>query len=161
MAMLRMKLNNALFPVSGARTIIGRSMQADVVVDIVQDISRQHCAVCLEEDGSYALEDFGSRNGTFVNEHQIQGTVELNNGDVLRVGKYIEFVFMASAPQATQPRRTPTHSDIADYLRDRGPSRGPSPTIATIATIDASDDSPAARQAMSDFASAARKSMKR
>ena len=69
MAMLRMKLNNALFPVSGTRTVIGRSMEADVVVDIVQDISRQHCAICLIDDGSYLLEDFGSHNGTLHQRH--------------------------------------------------------------------------------------------
>jgi len=153
-----MKLNNALFPVSGTRTVIGRSMEADVVVDIVQDISRQHCAICLNDDGSYLLEDFGSHNGTFINDTQISGEIDLNNGDVLRVGKYIEFVFMASVPKAAPRRVTPTDSDIADYLRSRGPSRGRTPSIAT---IDASDDSPTAQQAMSEFASAARKSMRR
>jgi hypothetical protein len=52
-------------------------------------VSRHHC-VLLIEDGFVAVRDFGSKNGTFVNDQQVRAEQELKNGDHLKVGQ-LEF----------------------------------------------------------------------
>jgi pSer/pThr/pTyr-binding forkhead associated (FHA) protein len=53
-------------------------------------ISKRHCAI-LTKSGKVFLRDFGSTNGTFVNDQQVSGEVEVKNDDKLRVGP-LEFV---------------------------------------------------------------------
>ncbi len=48
-------------------------------------ISRHHCALMVEE-GYIAVRDFGSKNGTYVNEERVIGEREIKNGDRLTVG---------------------------------------------------------------------------
>jgi predicted component of type VI protein secretion system len=48
-------------------------------------VSRHHC-VLLVEEGFCAVRDFGSRNGTFVNDERLVGQRELRNGDHMKVG---------------------------------------------------------------------------
>lgn len=48
-------------------------------------ISRHHCAILVEE-GYIAIRDFGSKNGTYVNDERVCGECELKAGDQLRVG---------------------------------------------------------------------------
>ena len=48
-------------------------------------ISRHHC-VLLIEDGYLAVRDFGSKNGTYVNEERVVGERELKAGDHLTIG---------------------------------------------------------------------------
>lgn len=49
-------------------------------------VSRHHCVFNLD-DFSVRLRDLGSTNGTFVNDEQIRGQVELKTGDRVRIGK--------------------------------------------------------------------------
>jgi pSer/pThr/pTyr-binding forkhead associated (FHA) protein len=48
-------------------------------------ISRHHC-VLLVEDGYAGVRDFGSKNGTYVNDERVVGERELKPGDRLTVG---------------------------------------------------------------------------
>lgn len=48
-------------------------------------ISRHHC-VLLIEDTYIGVRDFGSKNGTFVNEERVVGERELKPGDRLTIG---------------------------------------------------------------------------
>ena len=52
-------------------------------------VSRHHCVILIEE-GFVAVRDFGSKNGTFVNDDQVRAEQELKNGDRLRIGQ-LEF----------------------------------------------------------------------
>jgi predicted component of type VI protein secretion system len=49
-------------------------------------ISRHHCAI-LVEDGYIGVRDFGSKNGTYVNEQRVLGECELKAGDRLSIGQ--------------------------------------------------------------------------
>ncbi len=75
-------------PVSGPKFLIGRAddCQLRPRSDV---ISRYHCVILVEE-GFVSVRDFGSKNGTFVNDQQIMGEQELHDGDRLRVGQ-LEF----------------------------------------------------------------------
>lgn len=48
-------------------------------------VSRRHCAIVTEE-GRAVVRDFGSRNGTFVNDEPVRNERELKTGDHLKVG---------------------------------------------------------------------------
>ncbi|MDA7950422.1 MAG: FHA domain-containing protein [Pirellulaceae bacterium] len=50
-----------------------------------ETVSRKHCAISISEEGIY-VEEFGSKNGTFVNEKRVSGKQLLKTGDSLRVG---------------------------------------------------------------------------
>ncbi len=71
-------------PVSGKKFFIGRA--EDCHLRPGSDlISRHHC-VLLIEDGYLGVRDFGSKNGTYVNDERIVAECELKGGDRLSVG---------------------------------------------------------------------------
>lgn len=64
---------------------IGRE-EGDVVLGGDTAASRLHAQVTLE-DGRVFVEDLGSTNGTWVNQHRVGRRVELHRGDWLQVGE--------------------------------------------------------------------------
>ncbi|RSM46412.1 FHA domain-containing protein [Amycolatopsis balhimycina DSM 5908] len=78
-------LRGTAFPLTAARTVIGRSANSDVQV---QDSFISQChAVVLHRDGRAILEDLGSKNGTTINERTVSSPALLQHGDVIRVGR--------------------------------------------------------------------------
>jgi pSer/pThr/pTyr-binding forkhead associated (FHA) protein len=71
-------------PVSGKKFFIGRAEDCHLRPNS-DLISRHHC-VLLVEEGYIGLRDFGSKNGTFVNDDRIIGERELKPGDRLTIG---------------------------------------------------------------------------
>ncbi|MCJ7603346.1 MAG: FHA domain-containing protein [Desulfobulbaceae bacterium] len=71
----------------GERLVIGRSSEADVVVDNTA-ISRKHTAL-ERRNGIYFLEDLGSLNGTMVNGKKLDSCVQLFDDDVIEIGKFL------------------------------------------------------------------------
>lgn len=67
-----------------ATLLIGRAEECDVR-PLSEEVSRRHCQVLKEAD-HVAVEDLGSRNGTFVNGKRIESKTVLHDGDRLRVG---------------------------------------------------------------------------
>ncbi|PHR99917.1 MAG: hypothetical protein COA78_24560 [Blastopirellula sp.] len=55
-------------------------------------ISRRHCALKVE-DSVLKLEEFGSKNGTFVNGERVDGSVDLKMGDEIKIGP-LEFLVL-------------------------------------------------------------------
>lgn len=72
--------------------IFGRSDNCDVILEDVA-ISREHCGIRKYEDQTFTVIDFGSRNGTFVNNEQIFEETRLYDQDKLRIGTRIELTF--------------------------------------------------------------------
>jgi pSer/pThr/pTyr-binding forkhead associated (FHA) protein len=64
-------------------TTIGRGPEATVVIQ-GEKVSRLHCGIRPWEN-DYVLKDYGSTNGTLVNESRIQVAV-IKPGDVIRIG---------------------------------------------------------------------------
>lgn len=52
------------------------------------DVSRRH-AILRQVDDGLAIEDLGSKNGTFVNDRRISGIVRVAAGDRVRFGNTV------------------------------------------------------------------------
>lgn len=76
----------------GGTIEIGRSTSATLSLPEVPSLSRLHARLRYL-GGMVTIEDLGSRNGTFVNEVQVRGVVELHSGDRFQVGS-VHFKFL-------------------------------------------------------------------
>ena len=70
--------------ISMPRCIVGRGEECHIRPQSEQ-VSRKHCVISVD-NGSAAVEDCGSANGTFVNGDRIQRRRELRNSDRIKVG---------------------------------------------------------------------------
>jgi pSer/pThr/pTyr-binding forkhead associated (FHA) protein len=51
-------------------------------------VSQVHARL-YPKDGAWYVEDLGSTNGTLLNDHRVQASVEVRAGDVLKIGKTV------------------------------------------------------------------------
>jgi len=65
---------------------IGRE-EGDIVLGGDTAASRLHAQIILDDSGVVFVEDLGSTNGTWVNQHRVGRRVELHRGDWLQVGE--------------------------------------------------------------------------
>lgn len=72
---------------------IGRAKDADIRLKDIK-VSREHCEVNVDGD-KHTIKDLGSRNGTFINGEKAVGTVNLKDGDQIRLGFSVLQFFMA------------------------------------------------------------------
>ena len=68
-------------------TSAGRHPDSDILLDDVT-VSRRHAEFRLDKDGSWAVADVGSPNGTYVNRQPVDSTVLANN-DQVQIGKFL------------------------------------------------------------------------
>ncbi|HEV3259842.1 MAG TPA: FHA domain-containing protein [Gemmataceae bacterium] len=73
-----------LIPIALSQFLIGRDAQCHLR-PASPLISKRHCAL-LTRGGKAFVRDFDSTNGTFVNDQQVKGEVELHNDDQLKLG---------------------------------------------------------------------------
>lgn len=78
---------------------IGRDESCDVVIPERQ-VSRRHARIRQTENG-FLLEDLGSKNGTFVNGHELTGSHPLQDGDEIEIALCCRLAFVAA--DATAP----------------------------------------------------------
>jgi FHA domain len=88
------------FPITGDQVLIGRRSDSRGIfpqIDLSHEhddtaISRAHCTLVRQPDGSYSLVDAGSTNGTFVNDNPVAITkgqpVPLVPGDRIHIGSF-------------------------------------------------------------------------
>ena len=79
--------------------VIGRSPSCDIVINDRQ-ISRQHLII-RKTGAGYVLEDLDSKNGTYINGSAVQGSVGLQDGDVVQIALARKFIFLGT--EATIP----------------------------------------------------------
>ncbi|MFG2137035.1 FtsK/SpoIIIE domain-containing protein [Streptomyces sp. NPDC048650] len=98
----------------GGQIRIGRSADADVPLDD-PDVSRLHCAVTVEPDGSVHVADLRSTNGTSVDGVDLgEAPAPLRPGALLRIGE--SALRLQSSPPAPDPA-LPAAPDGEGYLR--------------------------------------------
>lgn len=71
----------------------GRDDDNDVSIDKYGGISRNHCGFTKYEDGIITLTDFGSRNGTFINDEKIFEETPLKHGDKIIICEELQFEY--------------------------------------------------------------------
>lgn len=98
----------------GGQIRIGRSADADVPLDD-PDVSRLHCTVTVEPDGSVSVADLRSTNGTVVDGTDLdERPAPLRPGALLRLGE--SALRLQSAPGTPDPA-LPTAPDGEGHLR--------------------------------------------
>lgn len=94
--------------------IIGRTSTCDISISN-QQVSREHARVFLLENGA-ALQDLGSKNGTFHNGKPVTEIVALEEGDVIQIALAQEFIFFGQ--DATVPLSPDDfESSVISYFR--------------------------------------------
>jgi DNA-binding response OmpR family regulator len=71
-------------PLTGDSITIGRALENDIVITSKR-VSREHARV-RREGRRVILEDLGSTNGTFLNDERVLSSVELHDGDGIKIG---------------------------------------------------------------------------
>lgn len=66
---------------------IGRADKCQVVLDDTY-VSQMHARIFPKGEG-FVLEDLGSTNGTYLNRRRITAPVELQRGDLVKIGKTV------------------------------------------------------------------------
>ncbi|MCE9573671.1 MAG: diguanylate cyclase [Deltaproteobacteria bacterium] len=74
-----------MFKLPAGDAVIGRTRHATVRLDD-DGVSRVHAIVRAQGD-RLVIDDKGSRNGTFVNGHRVNGSAVLADGDKIQVGR--------------------------------------------------------------------------
>ena len=72
------------FPLPPGEHVIGRDPEAGVHLDATT-VSRRHARLVVSA-GQTVLEDFGSKNGTFIGGEQVVAPRTLADGDAIRIG---------------------------------------------------------------------------
>jgi hypothetical protein len=73
-----------VFPLSQV-TVLGRSTETDVALNDTF-LSLEHARL-ERRDGAWSLEDLNSTNGTYLNGFEVRAPTEVNDGDVIRIGR--------------------------------------------------------------------------
>ena len=75
------------FPLSTGEHVIGRDPDADVRLE-ASTVSRRHARLVVTAEGT-VLEDFGSKNGTFLGGERVTSPVPLADGDAIHLGSLL------------------------------------------------------------------------
>ncbi|HXD18219.1 MAG TPA: FHA domain-containing protein [Vicinamibacterales bacterium] len=94
------------FPLSAGAHVIGRDADVEVRVD-ASTVSRRHARLVVTVGGT-ALEDLGSKNGTFHGDARVISPVQLADRDAIGIGSLL-MTFHVQGPFGT----TDTHAGAA------------------------------------------------
>jgi serine phosphatase RsbU (regulator of sigma subunit)/pSer/pThr/pTyr-binding forkhead associated (FHA) protein len=120
-----------VYPLDGQRWVMGRSPECDLVLDVAA-VSRRH-VILTKEDGHYFVQDLGSRNGTYINNHRVEDRGPLRNGDQMLICDILFEFYDEAGP----PKLSGSEPDKASLLQ---------PLLT-----DAEDDMDATSQIMATF----------
>jgi pSer/pThr/pTyr-binding forkhead associated (FHA) protein len=94
------KQEGQVIPITLSQFVVGRDPQCHLRPASPM-ISKRHCAL-LQRDGKAYIRDFGSTNGTFVNDQPVKDEAELHSGDRLKIGPLVFEVRLATEPAAVK-----------------------------------------------------------
>ncbi len=93
---------------------VGRWQQCNLHLPFA-GISRLHARFLQTDDGSWFIEDLGSKNGTLVNGNLVNSPQLLNNGDVIHIGMAFLVVILVNSTQSS--KNADTSSEGITILR--------------------------------------------
>jgi len=109
-------LNGREIPVTGSLSI-GRSVENGVRLE-GEAVSRKHAELNVQAN-TYILKDLGSHNGTYVNNQRVNGSVELRDGDTVRIGPN-ELTFKKPASAGSKTTATMVWQTVDPLTLGRG-----------------------------------------
>jgi DNA-binding winged helix-turn-helix (wHTH) protein len=80
--------------------VLGRDPDVEIFLNS-PGVSRRHALIRVAA-GQAAIEDLGSKNGTFVGDQRVDGSSTLCDGDVIRIGSVKLTVRVIQAPTSTE-----------------------------------------------------------
>jgi DNA-binding winged helix-turn-helix (wHTH) protein len=89
-----------VFPLVEGESVLGRDPGAQVLVD-VPGVSRRHARIVVR-GAEAAVEDLGSKNGTFVGDRRVGGPTSLADRDRVRLGHTVLVYRCARLPGSTE-----------------------------------------------------------
>jgi phosphoserine phosphatase RsbU/P len=100
------------------RVLLGRNSNCDIVFPANDfAISREHACILRQQD-KFFIEDMGSRNGTFVNNTQIQSRLELKDSDKIRICDFLYSFHNTTSPIRNTPATPPPGAVNAEPPED-------------------------------------------
>lgn len=118
-------LEGQTFPVQEGVTL-GREAHNSIAMPSNRAASREHCKVWREGPHRFAIADFGSTNGTLVNDEKVVRQA-LGDGDVIRIGEDV-FRFELDEedkPKHKKPKPEEARPDLAAVLKGETGPRPP------------------------------------
>jgi len=110
------KVKGKAIPVRSFPFIVGRDSSCQLR-PASPLISKRHCAL-LVRDNKVFVHDFQSTNGTFVNDRQIMGDIEIRNEDHLTIGPLTFAVKIEVQPPVSMPTPPPVNKDQNETTDD-------------------------------------------
>ncbi|WP_339730044.1 FHA domain-containing protein [uncultured Gimesia sp.] len=101
-------------PIKGKKFLIGREEDCHLRPNSDM-VSRHHCVFSVDEY-SVRLRDFGSTNGTLVNDKRIKGEVQLSHGDKIQIGKLDFEILISHSANTEQAQNTPEAAAPSDEI---------------------------------------------
>jgi len=137
------KQEGKVIPITLPQFVVGRDPQCQLRPASPM-ISKRHCAL-LQRDGKVYIRDFGSTNGTFVNDQPVKDEQELRDGETLKIGPLVFEVRLIQEPPAARGAtpKPPTRA-VAAKAAAGAPTAVKTPPPPTKASGGADDDEIAA-----------------
>ena len=132
-------------PIPGEQFIIGRDPSCQLR-PASQMVSKQHCAFVIKDEKVF-LKDFGSTNGTFVNEDQLvpNSIVQIRPGDRVKVGPLdftVQFVGGKASDSTPLPDQLKAVTPAATKLAAAAGAKTPSGVTSSSASATATAAAP-------------------
>jgi pSer/pThr/pTyr-binding forkhead associated (FHA) protein len=127
-----------VIPIPVAQFVIGRDEGCQLRPSSPA-ISKRHCAFIVR-GGKVFVHDFGSTNGTFVNDQQISGEIECNADDRIRLGP-LEFVLQVKRTPGLSPSRDELKPPSAASIPTPAPNDTPTKEEPSVAKASHDDES--------------------
>ncbi len=124
-----------LYQLDGERWVMGRSPECDLVLDVAA-VSRRH-VILTKENEHYFVQDLGSRNGTYINNHRVEDRGPLRNGDRMLICDILFDFYDENAPPKLAGAE-PESSSLLRPLPTEDDENDPDATSQIMATLDVS-----------------------
>lgn len=130
------KLEGKAIEIKVPQFLIGRDPQCHLRPASAM-ISKKHCAL-IQKDGKLYIKEFGSTNGSFVNDVQVVNHAEVRNGDTLKIGPLLFQVNLEVAVEAKQPAAAAAKPApvAAGAAKNEGPAKPPVAASSGESTVD-------------------------
>jgi len=99
----RLVVSGRDIPLAEGENLIGRAAEGAVSIR-ASDISRRHARIVVS-NGQATLEDLASKNGTYLRGRRIRGSMDLDDGDEIRIGKVV-MIFLGPVAAASTETET-------------------------------------------------------